>query len=63
VVQKFVVVVVVGGGGWWVVCKPISVLSFDQAEQFVRCEQTYFVEIVDTLKKQAGLSRATLKIS
>jgi hypothetical protein len=29
---------VCGGGGWWVVvvvCKPISVLSFDQAEQFI----------------------------
>ena len=22
------------GGGWWWVCKPISVLSFDQAEQY-----------------------------
>jgi hypothetical protein len=25
----------VGGGGWWV-CKPISVLSLEQAEQFIR---------------------------
>ena len=37
-VKKFLVV-----GGWVVVvCKPISVLSFDQAEQYDGCTQNMF---------------------
>ena len=42
-VQKFVVVV----GGWWWICKPISVLSFDQAEQFAKyMQEHFFTELV-----------------
>ena len=40
-IQKFVVVV----GGWWV-CKPISVLSFDQAEQH-EVESQYMILVFE----------------